>query len=259
MSLLENLASDSPSEIETAAGTGSRNDNGHGPESTPRPKSEEHSTIHELVESLEQILFLISADWNRAYYVSPAFERVTGYTLRHRSRTTCEAGRGWSIPTIGTSSAKPWATGRRVGTAAGSKWSTASSRPAARSAGCARCLADQGEEGEFDRLVGMAEDITERKLAEIELKRSEAELAQKVQMRTAELSRTVGNLEREIEQRKQVEAELERTSLRFRRLFEANIIGVLFTDIHGNIHDANDAFLEMTGYSRADFPFAGTR
>jgi PAS domain S-box-containing protein len=29
---------------------------------------------------------------------------------------------------------------------------------------------------------------------------------------------------------------------------------VIFTDIHGRINDANDAFLEMTGYSREDLP-----
>jgi PAS domain S-box-containing protein len=29
---------------------------------------------------------------------------------------------------------------------------------------------------------------------------------------------------------------------------------VLFADIHGNIHDANDAFLDLTGYSREDLP-----
>ena len=117
----------------------------------------------------------------------------------------------------------------------------------------------KGPEGEPDRLVGLADDITERKLAEIELKRSEAQLAQNVELRTAELSRTVENLEREIEQRKQAEAALERTNVRFRRLFEANLIGVIFSDIHGGINDANDAFLEMTGYSARIFRCAGTR
>jgi PAS domain S-box-containing protein len=34
----------------------------------------------------------------------------------------------------------------------------------------------------------------------------------------------------------------------------ANIVGVIFADVHGTIHDANDAFLEMTGYSRKDLP-----
>ena len=73
-------------------------------------------------------------------------------------------------------------------------------------------------------------------------------------MRSVELSRSVEKLEQEIDQRKQVEAELGRSNTRFRRLFEANIIGVIFSDIYGNITDANDAFLEMMGYSREDLP-----
>ncbi len=251
---LKNLTAVSPTEIEAADGTGSHNDNGNGPVATPRPRSDEQSTIHDLVESLEQILFLISADWNRAYYVSPAFERVTGYSrdtlsndLRAWTRLVHPDDRDIVRETVGDR-----ASGRirgrvemeyRIITAGGEiRWLRSVVSPI------------KGAEGELDRLVGLAEDITERKLAEIELKRSEAELAQNVQLRTAELSRTVENLEREIEQRKQVEAALERTSLRFRRLFEANIVGVLFSNIHGVIHDANDAFLEMTGYSRADLP-----
>ncbi len=41
---------------------------------------------------------------------------------------------------------------------------------------------------------------------------------------------------------------------KFRRLVESNIIGVLFATTHGLIYDANEAFLTMTGYSRADLP-----
>src|SRR5580704_1798090 len=210
--------------------------------------------IRDLVESLEQVLFLISADWSRAFYVSPAYERVTGYSreslftdLRGWTELVHPEDREIVRETVGDR-----ASGRirgrvemeyRIVTASGEiRW--------------LRSVVSQikGPEGEPDRLVGLADDITERKLAEIELKRSEAQLAQNVQLRTAELSRTVENLEREIEQRKQAEAALDRTNVRFRRLFEANLIGVIFSDIHGGIHDANDAFLEMTGYSRADLP-----
>jgi PAS domain S-box-containing protein len=210
--------------------------------------------MRDLVESLEQILFLISADWNRAFYVSPAFERVTGYSRR----TLATNLRGWTQLVhpedreIVRETVIDRATGRirgrvemeyRIVTASGEiRW--------------LRSVVSQimGPEGEPDRLVGLADDITDRKLAEIELKRSEAQLAQNVAQRTAELSRTVENLEHEIDQRKQVEAALERTTVRFRRLFEANLIGVIFSDVHGGIHDANDAFLEMTGYTRADLP-----
>jgi PAS domain S-box-containing protein len=219
-----------------------------------RPNESDFAGMRDLVESLEQVLFLLSADWNRAFYVSPAFERVTGYSRRSLASNL----RGWTQlvhpedreivrETVG-GRASGLIRGRvemeyRIVTASGEiRW--------------LRSVVSQikGPEGEPDRLVGLAEDITDRKLAEIELKRSEAQLAHNVEVRTAELSRTVENLEREIEQRKQAEAALERTTVRFQRLFEANLIGVIFSDIHGAIHDANDAFLEMTGYSRADLP-----
>ncbi|WP_345954897.1 chemotaxis protein CheB [Mucilaginibacter sp. PAMB04168] len=36
---------------------------------------------------------------------------------------------------------------------------------------------------------------------------------------------------------------------RFKKIFESNMIGMLFTDFSGNIIDANDAFLQMIGYT----------
>lgn len=36
------------------------------------------------------------------------------------------------------------------------------------------------------------------------------------------------------------------------RLLHSNVIGILRCDVHGNIFDANDAFLQIIGYSRAE-------
>jgi PAS domain S-box-containing protein len=47
-------------------------------------------------------------------------------------------------------------------------------------------------------------------------------------------------------------ADVRESHARIRRLFESNIIGILFWDLSGNITDANDAFLSMTGYARED-------
>jgi PAS domain S-box-containing protein len=47
--------------------------------------------------------------------------------------------------------------------------------------------------------------------------------------------------------------ELERSEARFRRMTEAGIIGIVVSDLAGNITEANDAFLKMVGYSRDDF------
>ncbi|MEC4983435.1 MAG: PAS domain S-box protein [Oscillatoria sp. PMC 1068.18] len=52
--------------------------------------------------------------------------------------------------------------------------------------------------------------------------------------------------------RKLSEQALSRSEAKFRRLFESNIIGVIFPDLQGKIYDANDAFLAMVGYTKTD-------
>jgi len=77
----------------------------------------------------------------------------------------------------------------------------------------ARGFPVRDEFGETYRIAGIAEDITERHQLEHELRSSEA---------------------------------------KFRRLFDANIVGIIFPDLSGNILDANDAFLDMIGYTREE-------
>ncbi len=127
-------------------------------------------------------------------------------------------------------------------------------RPTAKFAGCASFNRPSATNRQVERLAGIAEDITARKQTELALSQIHADLARQVELRTQELSQTVSGFEREIAQRKEIEAELRRSEARFRRLFEANIIGVMFSDIYGNVTDVNEAFLQMTGYSRADLP-----
>ncbi|MBV8885657.1 MAG: PAS domain S-box protein, partial [Chroococcidiopsidaceae cyanobacterium CP_BM_RX_35] len=51
---------------------------------------------------------------------------------------------------------------------------------------------------------------------------------------------------------KRLEQALRASESRFRRLAESNVIGLLVANFSGNILDANDAFLEIIGYSRQD-------
>jgi PAS domain S-box-containing protein len=72
------------------------------------------------------------------------------------------------------------------------------------------------------------------------------------------IGRLAPAVEREIRESKEraahrhdVEA-LRQSEARFRRLAESGIIGMVIADIHGNIFEANDAYLRMVGYSRAE-------
>ncbi len=58
---------------------------------------------------------------------------------------------------------------------------------------------------------------------------------------------------RRIEQalRKSEEA-LQQSNLRFRRLVESNIVGIAVSDLSGAIHEANDVYLKMLGYTREE-------
>ncbi len=56
----------------------------------------------------------------------------------------------------------------------------------------------------------------------------------------------------DITESKQLESALRASELRFRRLADANIIGIIVTDAQGTILEANQAFLEMVGYSQED-------
>ncbi|HLQ76353.1 MAG TPA: PAS domain S-box protein, partial [Terriglobia bacterium] len=56
----------------------------------------------------------------------------------------------------------------------------------------------------------------------------------------------------DLTERKHAEQALRASEAKIRRLFDANIIGVLIWDIDGRIVEANDAFLRLVGYDHED-------
>ena len=52
-------------------------------------------------------------------------------------------------------------------------------------------------------------------------------------------------------QRRRAEEKLRESDERFRRVVESDMLGIMFFDMTGAIYDANKAFLDMVGYSRA--------
>jgi PAS domain S-box-containing protein len=77
-------------------------------------------------------------------------------------------------------------------------------------------------------------------------------LEQKIRERTAELGDANLKLKQELAERGRIEQALRESESRFRRLSESNMIGIMFWDLKGRITEANDAFLDILGYTRED-------
>ncbi len=64
----------------------------------------------------------------------------------------------------------------------------------------------------------------------------------------------VSRLETAAADRERARQALEASDARFRRLFESDLVGIIFADVFGNVTEANDFFLKMVGYERDDLP-----
>ena len=63
----------------------------------------------------------------------------------------------------------------------------------------------------------------------------------------------------DITERKQVEEALIASDAKLRRFVEANVVGILFGDIYGGIREANDELLRIVGYTREDLATGSLR
>ena len=88
--------------------------------------------------------------------------------------------------------------------------------------------------------------------AHADLRTAHEALEVRVQERTAELTRKNEELAREVAERKRAEDALRLSEARFQRLAVAGILGIVTTDMEGNVLDGNDTFASIVGCTRGD-------
>ncbi len=71
-------------------------------------------------------------------------------------------------------------------------------------------------------------------------------------LRTNDIPRQLLGVVREITAQKKSQQTLRESEVRFRQIFESDMLGIMFWKTNGKIVDANTRFLEIIGYSRED-------
>jgi PAS domain S-box-containing protein len=107
------------------------------------------------------------------------------------------------------------------------------------------------ESGKPYQYVSIRNDISERKRVEEALRRMNDELEMRVAERTAELSRTNDQLQRELSERRRAETALERLSRQNELILDAAGEGILGLDLDGRVVFCNPAAARLSGHTVA--------
>ncbi|MCA1639250.1 MAG: PAS domain S-box protein [Acidobacteria bacterium] len=103
--------------------------------------------------------------------------------------------------------------------------------------------------GQLRGFIKIGRDLTERKIAQDELRKAHNELEQRVEKRTAQLKKANEKLQSEINERKRAEQALIKSEKHFRRIVETAQEGVWMVDEQAKTSYVNDRMAEMLGYT----------
>ncbi|HEV2352457.1 MAG TPA: PAS domain S-box protein [Terriglobia bacterium] len=92
----------------------------------------------------------------------------------------------------------------------------------------------------------------QREQYEHALRKANEELDRRVQERTAELTQANQTLHEEIAERKRAEGALGEAQERFKGIYESSKDGIAYASLDGHFIDVNNAFTQLTGYSKEE-------
>lgn len=106
------------------------------------------------------------------------------------------------------------------------------------------------ETGDIKGFAGLITDITERQVMEEGLRNARDDLEQRVAERTADLVAANKKLKQEIACRQNMEEALHESEEKYRLLYETMMDAFVSVDMTGRIHETNQAYQAMLGYSQ---------
>ncbi|MCG8552642.1 MAG: PAS domain S-box protein [Desulfobacterales bacterium] len=107
----------------------------------------------------------------------------------------------------------------------------------------------RNEAGDAEKIIGSLRIITDRKKAELKLRRYQDQLEVLVEERTKDLQRSNEQLRNEIETRKEKENALRRSEEKYRSIIENTNNGYYEVDLKGRLTFFNDSLAVILGYS----------
>ncbi len=107
----------------------------------------------------------------------------------------------------------------------------------------------RNEAGDPEKIIGSLRIITDRKKAELKLRRYQDQLEDLVEERTRDLQKSNEQLRNEIETRKEKEEALRRSEEKYRSIIENTNNGYYEVDLEGRLTFFNDSLAVILGYS----------
>ncbi|HEY9627161.1 MAG TPA: PAS domain S-box protein [Coleofasciculaceae cyanobacterium] len=203
----------------------------------------------QLTQNIRDVFFIAAPDYSQMFYISPAYEEIWGRTCS----SLYQNPRSWMAalhpddqaqlpPTVKTvcSPSEQSLEYRIVQPTGDIRWVLTRTFP----------IFDQA--GQVERIAGIVKDITDRKRIEAELKQYQDHLEALVIERTTELNQINQRLQKELKQRKQVEAVLREAERRWRTVMEDVRLLVIGVDTRLNITYVNPFTVEVLGYTRRE-------